>query len=141
MICQTCQHESGNIRYIPGIGERCHNCGDFSEAGGTKSTGLVTRQSSRIRLQQPQHAGDLVPPHTYDRGSKKWVPNPEFVKLYPDRAKDFHSNDELAAAHMPKLAKRSDSLREVVRKHKETMRKTVQHEGETVKGIKRVVGK
>lgn len=139
MICQNCHCQSSNIKYIPGVGERCHNCGGFSEAGGTRSTGLTTRQSFRIRSEQAQFQGDMTPPHVYDKHSKKLVPNPDFVSQFPDRVGDFHSNEELTKAHMPKLAEHSEKIRRTKKTHKAKLKASVEHAGSAAAGVKRVI--
>ncbi len=140
MICQNCQHESSNIKYFPGVGERCHHCGGFSEASGTKTTGLLTRQSFRVRSEQPQYAADMLPPHVYDKVQRKFIPNPDFISNHADRVKNFIPNEELRAARMPKLADHSDKLTQEAADHKAALRASVEHAGNAEDGVKRVVG-
>lgn len=140
MICQNCHSESSNIKYFPGVGERCHKCGHFSEASGTKTTGLLTRQSFRVRSEQPQHTADMLPPHVYDKVKRKFVPNPDFIANHADRAKNFMSSDEMKQARMPKLAEHSEKLTAKEVAHKEMMRAATLHAGNAEDGVKRVVG-
>ena len=46
--------------------------------------------------------------------------NPEFVKLYPDKAHLYYTNDEMKRAGMPKLAGYSDEVKrtEAIQKEK-----------------------
>lgn len=140
MICQNCHGESSNIKYFPGVGERCHRCGGFSEAAGTKTTGLLTRQSSRVRHDQPQYAADMLPPHVYDKVQRKFVPNPDFISNHAERAKNFITNDEMVGARMPKLAEHATKQVAHEKAHKEKMRTITEHSGDAAAGVKRVVG-
>jgi hypothetical protein len=139
MICQNCHNQSSNIKYFSGVGERCHICGDFSEASGTKTTGLLTRQSSRIRHDQPQYQADMLPPHTYDKVAGKWVPNPDFISRHPDQAKNFMSGDEMRKAKLPKLAEHAQKQTDRQIAHKEKMRASTEFVGDATKAVKKVV--
>jgi len=61
----------------------------MSEAGGVNTDGILTRQSFRIRSESIKHEKDFIPPHTYDKGSKKIIKNPDFAKAYPQHDKEI----------------------------------------------------
>jgi len=63
MICGNCGEESANVRMDSQGNEYCHSCGGFSEASGTRTSGLMTRNSQRIRSQSVKFEGDFLPPH------------------------------------------------------------------------------
>ena len=46
----------------------------------------------RIQEQRDKHDGDTIQP--WKEGTKR-DPNPDFVRAYPDKARDFFSNEEL----------------------------------------------
>lgn len=106
MICANCQKEANHIKgyLIDGqLVELCSHCGNFSEAGGTKTDGLLSRNSLRVRYDSIKHEGDTVLPHRYDKMSKKVVPNEDFLKLYPDKAGEYFKQKELDKAGYSKL--------------------------------------
>jgi len=94
MICSRCGKKSNNIKVINGV-EYCHSCGQFSEAGGTTTDGLLTRNRFSIRRDSKQYEADLLPPHEYDRASRKIKPSEKFIKQYPHRIKETYTKEEL----------------------------------------------
>jgi hypothetical protein len=106
MICQGCHRNSNHIKsyFVDGILlELCSSCGHFSEAGGTKTDGLLTRNSFRVRKQSLEYEGDMLLPHKYDKISRKVVPNDDFLKKYPDKAGEYFKQRELDKAGYSKL--------------------------------------
>jgi len=80
-----------------------------------KTDGILTRTSWRIRRQQSRHEGDMVLPHSYDKTKHREVVNPDFVKLYPDKVKDFFSGDQLKKdgySKMPDAIAKNEAKRE-----------------------------
>lgn len=113
MVCDSCKQKAYRIIQIDGV-DVCENCGGFSAAAGTKIDGSLTR--SRIRRESVMHEGDTLPPYSYDKTKREFVPNKEFIKNYPNQAKDYFTNDEMKKHGLSKLAKHSDKLREKSKK-------------------------
>lgn len=49
-------------------------------------------KADRIQKQRDEHNGDILQPYL---PGKEMNPNPDFVKRYPDRAKDYFTEDQL----------------------------------------------
>lgn len=73
----------------------CHNCGGFSESGGSGTDKILTRNASRITEQHLQFEGDMITPYIVDKSTNKAVVNEEFINLYPEQAAQTYSQDEL----------------------------------------------
>lgn len=138
MICPNCQQPTGRIKaFLNEEGEMvefCSACLGISEVGGTRVDGLLTRNSLRIRSMATKFEGDTIPPHTFNKSSRKMEPNPEFIKQFGKTAEQFYSESEVTKAGMPKLAEHYRK----VRKNKAGDKK-VTFEGNAKKGIKRVI--
>ena len=65
----------------------------------------MTRNSQRVREDSAKHEGDFIQPHTFDKNTRKIGVNPDFVKEYPDKVKDYFSEEEVEKAGYPKLSK------------------------------------
>lgn len=102
MRCPACKAESARVKYVDGQWW-CHECGNYSEAGGVKVDGILTRHSFRVRDQQRRYEGDFVQPEVYNKSRRKLETNPDFIRLYPHRAKDTYKNEDLK--DYPKLKK------------------------------------
>lgn len=102
MLCPTCSKESTHIR-IDSRGMGCHNCRGFSESGGSKTDKILTRNSARITTEQVQYEGDLITPYIVDKSTSKAVVNEEFINLYPDKAAETYTADELKSVGQPDL--------------------------------------
>jgi len=109
MVCTSCSKESGRIIWRGGR-EHCHHCGDFAEAGGAKTGGILSRNRHSIRYEAVQLEGDTIHPYSYDKVSRKTVLNPDFVKLYPGKVKDWASTDQMVEDGYAKLVGISDTL-------------------------------
>ena len=136
MTCDQCKKRSGTYRYFPGIQRwLCPECGGFSSQ--VLRDGYLTRNSFRVTRDTDKHRADFVPPHVYDRYQKREVLNPEFVKLYPDKVKNWESKEQMEVQGYPKLAKYTEKLE----KQKEILdnRKEVVFAGNTKEGIKKVL--
>ena len=103
MKCHNCGHISMHIRVDSDGRESCHNCAGFSEAGGTGTDGLLTRNSFRVRRDSVMHEGDTLPPHEYDKSSRKFKPREDFIDRFPDRVCDTFNQKELDKAGYNKL--------------------------------------
>lgn len=97
MVCPNCNAPTSRL-IIDEHGKACARCRGMSEAGGASTTNVLTRSSSRVRDQQRQHEGDTILPHSYDKASKKVIPNPDFVKAYPEQLPTYFSQSELQDA-------------------------------------------
>lgn len=139
MVCNNCKQTSNHIKAYADGSESCHLCGQFSEAGGVRTSGLLTRQSFRVRSEQARFAADTLPPHKFDKASGKVVPSDDFIKKYPDQAKNYFDNADMKKAGVPKLAEHSDKLRAKEQAHKEALRKTREYAGSQKKAMEKVV--
>lgn len=102
MVCPTCNKPTSRL-IIDKLGSACATCRGQSEAGGTSATGLLTRNSDRVREQQRQFEGDTILPHAYDKASRKVKPNDDFIKMYPDKVGNFFKQSELEQAGYTKI--------------------------------------
>lgn len=127
MICSSCGAEARRIKVICGQ-ERCPGCSDILEGGGAKIDGLITRNSLRVRTDAVKYEGDFLPPHTYNKDTKKVEPNPEFIKLHHKNAGNFFEKDDLKA--YPKLGEKVAN--QTKQEHK------VEFEGSTEQGMKKL---
>lgn len=99
MTCRTCQSEVARVRIANGI-DQCPNCSPFSEAGGIRLDGILSRQ--RVAHEAVKYEGDTLNPWQYDKSGHKFEPNPEFLKRHGNNAQNFFTPDDLGA--YPKLA-------------------------------------
>ena len=104
MTCLNCKQESTRV-VIRSSGSYCSKCSSISEMAGATLSGIVTQSSYRIRNQQEKHRGDVVIPHSYDKASGKMIPNPEFVKLYPEQTSQFFDESDIKQTGDKKLEK------------------------------------
>lgn len=95
MTCPTCSTESSHIHVNTNGGISCHECGGFSESGGSRTDKILTRNADRITEQQIQYEGDLITPYVVDKSTSKAVVNEEFINLYPEQAAQTYTQDEL----------------------------------------------
>jgi hypothetical protein len=102
MICGTCGAVTTRIRILAGH-ERCHSCAGFSEAGGIRLDGVLSRQ--RVRMDSAMNEGDVITPTVWDKALHKEIPNEEFIRRHSANAHNFLSADQVAKSH-PKLAKK-----------------------------------
>lgn len=102
MICPACNKPAARMIYRARR-MACANCWGVSEAAGAQVDGANTRNSFRIREQQRRFEADMIPPHTYDKASKKVIPNPDFIKLYPDKIDNYFEQTELEQAGYDKI--------------------------------------
>lgn len=114
MTCANCNQQASHI-FSYEYGERCEHCSEMSVVGKNKTDGILTRNSWRVRRQQSRHEGDMVTPHIYDKSKHRQTVNPDFVKLYPDKVKDFFSTDQLKRegyGKMPAAIEKNETKRE-----------------------------
>lgn len=113
MICPNCGKPTSRMMIYENGVEACANCLGLSENAGVKVDGVLTRNSDRIREQHRRHEGDVIAPHVFDKNTKQLTPNPDFIKLYPDRLPNFFTQKELEKAGHSKIGK-------VFKEHKES---------------------
>lgn len=126
MICASCHSTTHRIIYANGK-EYCPHCSHMSEADGAKIEGLLTR--NRNRMQSLLYEGDMIPPHTYNRARREIDINPDFIKLYPRRAKDVYTDQQLERAGLPRLIKYGKDLERRQKEYKEKTLKSAEFKG------------
>lgn len=104
MICSNCGNETNRL-IINKYGEGCAACRGLSENGGPSIQGILTRNSDRVREQQHTNEGDMIMPHTFDKVTGQVLPNPDFVKRYPDQLPTYFTQEELESAGYSKASK------------------------------------
>ena len=139
MLCKNCLTQSSHIKLFSDGSEICSTCADFPEVSGPKTDNILTRNSFRVRTEAVKFEGDTILPHAHDKSKRNLGINQEFIKMYPERAKDFFTPEEMSAAGMPKLAKKAQADRQKEIKHKEDMIASVEHTGDPKKAIERVL--
>jgi hypothetical protein len=102
VTCASCGRTAARIRILGGR-ERCESCGGFSGAAGFRSEGVLSRQ--RVRADSVKHEGDVLNPWEWDRTSRSFRPNDEFVKLHAANARGFYTPDDLRDQY-PALAEK-----------------------------------
>lgn len=103
MICPSCNTDSMRINISKSGNITCHNCGSFSESGGSSTDKLLTRNASRITDEQVQYEGDTITPYVVDKNTNQAVVNEEFINLYPEQAAQTYTKSELASVGQPDL--------------------------------------
>ncbi|MEM3145430.1 MAG: hypothetical protein QW332_05535 [Thermoproteota archaeon] len=139
MICENCSKRSAYLKLLKGGLFYCHLCLGVSEASGRPTDGILTRQAFRIRSQSYKHEADMIPPYFYNKVNKKLDLRPDFVKLYPDKVKDYFTEEEIAKAGYPKLAEKAKADRQKEKQHKEFLRKSVKFEGKQKEAMRKVL--
>src|SRR3990167_6625284 len=104
MICQNCHKTTTHIKLFSDGSEACNFCLDIPEVSGPKTDNILTRNSFRVRTEAVKYEGDTILPHAHDKTKRNLGINQEFIKMFPDKAKDFFTPEEMSAAGMPKLA-------------------------------------
>lgn len=138
MTCANCNQQAAHI-FSSSNGESCEHCGGISVLSKNKTDGLLTRTSWRVRRQQSRHEGDMVTPHVYDKTKHRETVNPDFVKLYPDKVKDFFTGDQLKKegyGKMPAAIEKNEARRE---KAKEEFKADTVYSGSQEKAMERIL--
>lgn len=134
MFCDNCGAKASHI-FSTDTGERCEHCSSLSVHSRIKTDGILTRNSWRIRRQQSRYEGDIVLPHVYDKTAHRQKVNPDFVRLYPQRVKDYFSPDQLTKdgfGKMPALIAKNEARRE---KQKAIEKMETFFEGDSTKAV------
>lgn len=135
MICPNCQQKSNRI-IIRRDGSYCENCSGITATGGAKISGILTRQSYRVRNQQERGRADFIPPHVHDPVSGKDVPNPDFVKHYPQHTSKYYSEEEVRRSGNKKLKQLWDKQDAKRVSHQQKISK-LSHGSRDIKGDKK----
>lgn len=138
MKCAGCNTESNYIRMVDGH-ETCTDCGGFSAASGHKLDGVLTRNSHRVRRQQSRYEGDFVQPHTYNKNTRRMELNPDFVKLYPDKVKDYVKPQDMVRSGFNELPSYSEKLTAKAERIKAKVKSGVTFEGDARKAAERIL--
>lgn len=107
MICNTCKQDAIRILVIGG-NDYCPSCAKVSTTSRTRVDGITTR--TRVRHESTMHEGDMIVPHAYNKTTRRLEPNAEFIKRYPDQAKDYFTKDEMIASGHTKLVTHTEKV-------------------------------
>lgn len=144
MRCQNCGRPAGRVVATfdasGSVVERCAQCLGLSEAGGSRTTGALTRSSLRVRTQAVRDEGDMLPAHRWDKASRKLVPNTDLLDRYASNADQFYTETEAVKAGLPKLADHIAARKVQKRASKAAHASGVEFAGSTESGMKRTLG-
>lgn len=93
-ICPRCGKEPAIVDMTYGIlpGDKCQEEDEKGVAVEAPEFYNATKQH-RIQDQRDKHNADITQPWLPGKDPK---PNPDFVKLYPDAAKNYFTDDQLS---------------------------------------------
>lgn len=101
--CPTCGSTQWyGLKGLPEGGWACTECLDWHPTA--PDVNHMKKVHRSMKSENTKFLKDTVPPHTYDKLTKKMVPNPEFVKAFPDQARQWYRPAELKKAGYGKLA-------------------------------------
>ena len=113
-MCPKCEKHEANLDERMGV-QDCDWCkaksSGWSIPSGTKSV------PDYIKRQQEKHHDDFVQPSITENGKDKI--NPEFVKLYPDKVKNYFTPEQMIAQGYPGLVKYSQRVEQNEARQKE----------------------
>jgi hypothetical protein len=98
VLCPKCKKSEATLDKMYGV-MPCEDCKARSE--GYTDRKRTQHTPEYIKRQQEKYHDDFVQPHIVENGKVKV--NPEFVKLYPDKAHMYYTHEEMKRAGMPKL--------------------------------------
>lgn len=104
MICTSCNSTVSRITTIKGV-DYCPACAGIAESGGVKTTGLITRNSLRVRSESVMHEGDTLLPHRWDKHARKLVANEDFLALHAENASLTLTETDAIRSGLPKLSR------------------------------------
>jgi hypothetical protein len=136
MQCDNCHQEAHHIM-TDDRGEHCENCGGMSVISKVKTDGILTRNAWRIRRQQSRYEGDIVMPHRHNKITRRQEVNPDFVKLYPQRVKDYFTPEQLIRdgyTKLPEQIAKNELRRE---KQKAIAKMETFYEGDSKKAVEK----
>ncbi len=103
MTCPHCKKPAARLLIFESGTKACATCLGMSQNGGAKVSGILTRNSDRVRAQQQTNEADLLLPHSHDKLTGKIVPNEDFIARYPDKVATYFTQTELEAAGFSKV--------------------------------------
>lgn len=91
--CPRCGKEPANIDPTFGVlpGDKCQTEDAALDSPTTPEFYNLSKQH-RVQEQRDAHGRDLIQPFIGKKGDQ---PNPDFVKAYPDKAKDYFTPEQL----------------------------------------------
>jgi hypothetical protein len=107
VICPRCHNPTHRLVQRHGV-MACADCRGLSEAAGTNISGVLTRNSERVRADQHQFEGDTITPHVYDKVLGRLVPNEDFMQRFPGKITTYFTEAELKKAGYSKPDKLFD---------------------------------
>lgn len=97
MICPNCHNATYRLIIKGGI-TACADCRGLSQAAGSNVSGILTRNSERVRSQQHTNEGDMITPHIYDKVLGRLVPNEDFMNRFPEKIATYFTESDLKQA-------------------------------------------
>lgn len=97
MICPNCNKSTHRL-VVDKHGSYCATCRGLSETGGPNTTGILTRNSDRVRAQQQRYEGDMITPHRFDKQLGRFVPNEDFLERFPEQIPTYFTDVDLKKA-------------------------------------------
>lgn len=88
MLCPKCNTNEANHHPVYGV-VHCDDCNNKNVTLNKRVRYYAQSKKDRIQAQQDKYHQDMEPPYIGDK------PNPNYVKLYPEDAKEMFSEDEL----------------------------------------------
>lgn len=126
VMCPKCEKHEANLDGTLGVMD-CEWC--KAKSVGWNVPSGVKSVPDYIKRQQEKHHDDFVQPHITENGKNKI--NPEFVKLYPEKAHLYYTPQQMKDAGYPGLVKYSEQVQrnEAVQKQKieEYKRKVIEY--------------
>ena len=147
IVCPKCLKNEAVIDNTYGV-LPCLECKRKSEEywdSHPKGVGRITpmRSSHRIEVEkdQRQHGADFVQPHSYNRMSRKLELNPDFIKLYPDKVKEYAEEKDLLgkpklSSFIEKQKSQEKKLKQGLQRVKERM---IEHSGDIGRGVSKTI--
>ena len=136
--CDECRKTGAGTYRLIGGQWLCRDCGNFTPT--PLKDGFLTRNSPRLQVQREKHAADFVQPHTYDRVSRKVIPNPDFIKLYPQQVDEVYSKEEIQSEGLSKLVQYNKGIKGEAKKRVQTFKdQALKFAGSARKGIKKII--
>jgi hypothetical protein len=136
MICSNCHNQAHHI-ITDNDHEYCENCSNIPIRASSKIDGIITRNSWRIRRQQSRYEGDMVMPTRHNKVTRRQEVNPDFLKLYPQRVKDYFTPEQLIRdgyKDLPRQIEKNEKRRE---KQKAIDKMETFYEGDSEKAVEK----
>ncbi len=138
MNCDNCQRTGAGTYKLIESQWLCPDCGNFRPT--PLKDGFLTRNSPRLQWQREKYAADFVQPYTYDRTRRQQIPNPDFIKLYPQQVNEIYSKEEIHSEGLTKLAEHNKSIKTETKKKVQSFKdQALKFAGSTKRGIKKIL--